>query len=141
MFKDLLNEIRGFKYQITLSFVKQIQKNTDKEFATVCFNSTAKTVIDLKSSLNNSFQEVLYIIDNWINKGSAWINESISGAYINISIFSPLSGSTYIELPDKLRKPKKDLINIKNSDNKYFLWCNIRHLNPIKKFWKNNKSR
>ena len=26
----------------------------------------------------------------------------------------------------------KDLINIKNSDNKSFLWCHIRHLNPLK---------
>ena len=24
------------------------------------------------------------------------------------------------------------LINIKNNQNKYFLWCHIRHLNPLK---------
>ena len=26
----------------------------------------------------------------------------------------------------------KGLINIKNNDNKYFLWCHVRHLNPLK---------
>ena len=26
----------------------------------------------------------------------------------------------------------KSLINIKNNDNKCFLWCHIRHLNPLK---------
>ena len=26
----------------------------------------------------------------------------------------------------------KDLNYIKNSDNKYFVWCHIRHLNPLK---------
>ena len=26
----------------------------------------------------------------------------------------------------------KGLINIKNNDNKYFLWCHIRHLNLVK---------
>ena len=26
----------------------------------------------------------------------------------------------------------KDLINIKNSDNQFFLWCHIKHLNPLK---------
>ena len=26
----------------------------------------------------------------------------------------------------------KDLFNIKNNDNKFFLWCHIRHLNPLK---------
>ena len=25
----------------------------------------------------------------------------------------------------------KGLINIKNNGNKYFLWCHIRHLNPL----------
>ena len=41
-------------------------------------------------------------------------------------------GSTYIESPDKLKNPTKGLINIKNNDNKCFLWCRIRHLNPLK---------
>ena len=52
--------------------------------------------------------------------------------YVNISIFSPLSGSTYIELPPRLKNPMIGLINIKNNDNKCFLWCQIRHLNPLK---------
>ena len=26
----------------------------------------------------------------------------------------------------------KGLINIKNNDNKCFLWCNTRHLNPLR---------
>ena len=41
-------------------------------------------------------------------------------------------GSTYIELPDKLKNPMKGLINLKNNGNKCFLWCHIRHLNPLK---------
>ena len=27
----------------------------------------------------------------------------------------------------------KNLINIKNNDNKGFLWCHIRHLNPLER--------
>ena len=75
---------------------------------------------------------MLYRIDNWSNEGSGWIIESIEAQYVNISIYSPLSGSTYIELPDKLKNPMKGLINITNNDNKYFLWYHIRHLNPLK---------
>ena len=33
-------------------------------------------------------------------------------------------------MPVKLRNSRKGLINIKN--NKWFLWCHIRHLNPLK---------
>ena len=35
-------------------------------------------------------------------------------------------------MPDKLKNPMKDLINIKNNDNKCCMWCHIRHLNPLK---------
>ena len=50
---------------------------------------------------------------NWINEGSGWIVESIDGEYVNISDYSPLVGSTYIELPDKAKNSMKGLIKIK----------------------------
>ena len=35
-------------------------------------------------------------------------------------------------MPNKLLNLMKDLINIKNKDNKWFFWCHIRHLNLLK---------
>ena len=32
----------------------------------------------------------------------------------------------------ELKHPKKELINIKNNDQKCFLWCHVRHINPLK---------
>ena len=66
VFRDLLIEMKDFKYQITLEVLLTKQKkNRDKEISTVYFNSFAKTVIKLnKYSLNQSFQQVLYRIDN-----------------------------------------------------------------------------
>ena len=37
-----------------------------------------------------------------------------------------------MELPVELRSRRKGLINIKNQDKKYFLWCHVRHINPSK---------
>ena len=74
----------------------------------------------------------MYRIDDWINEGSRWIVELIESQYINISTYRPLSGSYYVKLPAELRSPKKGLINIKNNDQKCFLWCQVRHINPIK---------
>ena len=51
---------------------------------------------------------------------------------MNISIFSPLSGSPYIELSGRLRKSIGGLINIKNNDNKCFFRFLIRYLNALK---------
>ena len=75
----------------------------------------------------------MHRIDNWINEDSRSIVESVDGEYVNISAYSPLVGSTYTELSDELRDPMKGLINIKNNDNKCFLWCHIRHSNLVER--------
>ena len=50
-----------------------------------------------------------------------------------------------MDLPVELKSPRKGLINIKNKDQKCFLWCHVRHINPskehperIKKNWQKN---
>ena len=70
------------------------------------------------------------MIDNWINKGSGQIVELIQSKYISISTYRPLSGSSYMKQPTELISPKKRLINIKNKDQKCFLSCHVRHINP-----------
>ena len=73
MFSDLLNETKGFKYQITVKvLLKKYKLNGEIEFAPVYFNSVTKTVINHRFRLENLFQEILYIIDVWINNGSGW---------------------------------------------------------------------
>ena len=109
LFRDLLNETKGFKYQLILRvLLKKYKPNGEIQFRPLYFNSTAKTVINHRFRLENSFQEILYLIDNWINEGSGWIVESIESQYINISTYRPLLGRSYTELPVKLRSPKKD---------------------------------
>ena len=130
MFKDLLIELKGFKYQNTLAVLLSKAKNSGEiEYSPVYFNSLTKTVINNKFSLDQSFQEIIYRLENWISNGSGWIVEEIISQYLNISSYLPLSGSTYIKLPVELRHPMKGLINIENNDNKGFLWCHARHLN------------
>ena len=78
LFSDLLDETKGFKYQNTVKVLfKKHKLNGEIEFRPVYFNSTPKTVMRHKFSLENSFQEILYMIDAWINEGSGWIVESI----------------------------------------------------------------
>ena len=97
--------MKGFKYQITvIVFLYKHKMNGDIEYFPVYFNSATKAVINYdKYDLEKSFQEILHRTDNWINKGSGWINGSIDGEYVNISAYNPLMGSTYIELPNRLK--------------------------------------
>ena len=91
--------MNDFKYQITVTVLLcKLKINGDIEYAPVYFNSATKTLINSdKYMLNKSFQEILYRIDNWINEGSCWKTESIEAQSVNISVYSPLLGSTYIE--------------------------------------------
>ena len=112
--------------------LKKYKPNSEIGFRPVYFGSTTRTVINHKFSLENAFQEILYRIDNWINKGSGWIVELIESQYINISTYRPLSGRSYVQLPVELKSPKRGLINIKNRDQKCFLWFHVRHINLVK---------
>ena len=69
LLKDLLDEIKGFKYKITVKLLLRKQKGNegDIEIAPVYFNSTTKTVINFKYMLDKSFQEILLRVNNWIN--------------------------------------------------------------------------
>ena len=58
-----------------------------------------------------------------INEESRWIVESIDSQYFDITNFRSLSAI--------LTNCKKVLINIKNNNQKGFLWYHIRHINLV----------
>ena len=137
--EGLLKDMKGFKFIETLeiTFKKEtIDSNTGKCVSTynmAFLNGKAKAItkaIDIEHELSMYRQEILNTIDKWVSEGSAWIIDRIDSHYINVTLYKPLNGSSYIELPTELRNPKKGLINIKNKDDKCFRWCHIRHLNP-----------
>ena len=133
LFCYLLNKTKVFKYQISVKvLLKKYKLNREIEFALFYFNSMTKTVINPRFRLENYFQEILYMIDFRINERSGWIVESIESQYISISTYGPLSGRSYISLSVELKSPRKGLINIKNKDQKCFLWCDVRYVNPSK---------
>ena len=71
LFSDLLNETKGFKYQITVEvLLKKYKHNGEIELRPVYFNSVTKTVTNHIFKLENYFEEILYMFDVWINNGS-----------------------------------------------------------------------
>ena len=137
--ENLLKDVKGSKFIETLKVTFR-KDNIDSEtrkrvstYKTAFFNSKAKTITkanDIEHELSLSRQEILKRIDQWVSEGSGWVIDRIDSHYINVTTYTPLHGSSYIELPTELRNPKKGLINIKNKDDECFRWCHIRHLNP-----------
>ena len=64
--------------------------------------------------------------------GSGWRLYSIIKLELHTTRYNPLRGETWIPLPKELAN-KKAIINMKNKDNKCFLWCGLRALNPCEK--------
>ena len=138
--EDLLKTMKGFKFIKTLevTFEKGYYRFQNWEarkyiYKTAFFNGKAKTITkvdDIEPELNMSRQEILNTIDKWVSEGSGWVIYRIDSHYINVTLYKPLNGSSYMELPTELRNPEKGLINIKNKDDECCRWCHIRHLNP-----------
>ena len=130
-----LDEMKGLTYveSIKVSFEKQTGDIPVSKQA--YFNSTAQKIInpiETSDSVQLSKQQILNKIAQWISEGSGWTISSVDGHFLNITDYKPLTGSSYIQLPEPL-KNKKGLINLKNKDNECFRWCHIRHLNPQEK--------
>ena len=92
LFKDLLVEMEGFKYQITLQvLLSKVKSSGFIEYSPVYFNSLAKTVIGKENAshpkycLDECFNEIIFILENWISHDSGWNVEEIISQYLNFS--------------------------------------------------------
>ena len=142
--ESLLSREGGKKVQVTLHITfkkKKFRYGNDGELEEVFeykdayFNSNAFTILnreDIIATLDNAAEEINNKIAVWLSEGSGWIIVEIKSHYVNIVKYQPLRGNSYLQLPVELRNSKKGLINLKNEDDKCFLWCHNRHLNPLK---------
>ena len=87
-------------------------------------------VINQRYCLNDSFEEILNLLDILINESSGSVIDKIEGLYINAANYEPLLGDSYIAPPKVLNNSMKGLITLKNKDHKCFMSCPFRLINP-----------
>ena len=99
------------------------------------FHSEIETNLKGKDE-NKLFDKIIArigeVLANFQRSGSNWVFVSINQLEIHMADWKPISGSSYIPLPPKI-KNKGAVINMKNEDNQCFKWCVVRALNPIEK--------
>ena len=131
--------MNGFKFVRTLkiTFCKcYVDPETKKPafiYKTSYFNGKTKTVTnldDIEYGINESDHHIMYFVNQSVSEGSGRTIDRLDGDFLNITLYNPLSGSSYIKLPAKLGNSRKGLVNLKNEDNECFRWCHIRNLNP-----------
>ena len=130
---NVLGSNRGIKTILYLNCVMYRQTNTGivrQEFA---FHSGKKLILE-STDVEEVFNEMVDEIETAIQKtenaeGSGWIMEKVIDIKLHTVKWDPLNAGSYIDLPPYL-KNKKAIINMKNKDDKCFLWCVLRALNP-----------
>lgn len=102
---------------------------------TKSFN-TANSVITkstcLKQWFSDNIDKIEAKLSEFQERDSGWTLFEILYLKININVYSPIFGGTYIELPKDI-KNKGAIINIKNNDNYCFLWAVVSALFPVDK--------
>ena len=119
-------------------YLNCIMKRTDPDGFTVirkfAFHSVGQKIITEETDPHEIFKEMMDEIEEEVQKvehaeGSGWVFVEVEKLTLHTDIWDPLKGSSYIDLPKEL-KNKNAIINMKNEDNKCFLWCVLRALNP-----------
>ena len=87
------------------------------------------TSTDVNKLIDLCYKKILNDIDAYQENGSGWYFNEVVQLEIHTVEFNPAKGSTYIPLPDWISN-KKAIVNIKNKDEKCFLWCILRYLYP-----------
>ena len=132
----LINEKKGLKFGLTLKVRMKKETEDGVIYREPYFNSKAKTVTHpdmINNLIMEAEEEIRNKIADWLSEGSNWVIELILDHYLNIIGYTPLRGSSYLPLPKELKNSMKGLINLQNEDEKCFLWCHVRKLNPIKR--------
>ena len=132
---NVMDKNRNTKVKLYL-YCKMVRMDPDfKEvIRSFAFHSIGQKIITESTDLIEAYHEMKDEIETAIKEmenkeGSGWVFLEVENLTLYVDIWDPLKASSYIDLPKEL-KNKKAIINMKNEDNKCFLWSVLRALNP-----------
>lgn len=112
------NEVRSLRLNF-LYFLTEVEGN---------LQATDEEAINIyKETLREKLQ-------NFNKNKRIWRFEKVISLDIHFTVYDPLRGSSYIELPKSFQR-KKAIVNIKNEDDDCFKWCITRALGNLPWVW------
>ena len=132
---NIMDKNRNIKVRLYLNCT---MKRTDSDGFTYiskfAFHSVGQKIITEATDPHEIFKEMMDEIEEEVQKvehaeGSGWVFVEVENLTLHTNKWDPLGAGSYIDLPEYLKK-KKAIINMKNEDNKCFMWCVLRALNP-----------
>ena len=133
---NIMDKNRNIKARLYLNC---LMKRTDSDGFTLikkfAFHSIGQKLITEATDPHEIYKEMMDEIEEEVQKvehaeGSGWVFVEVENLTLHTDIWDPIKASSYIDLPKEL-KNKNAIVNMKNEDNnKCFLWCVLRALNP-----------
>ena len=129
--------MKGIKFDIAIKVKYYKWKQDNNEFVMEewlpWINTKNRTITNAyEINMNSYYKYLLEKIERFQGEGSSWRIEGIISCNVNVSQYTPLRGSSYIDLPEKI-KNKQCCVNVQNfKDNKCFLWSILFSLYPKK---------
>ena len=133
---NIFNSNRNIKTILYLHVIMKSQQLGEPEprIEKFAFHSKGLKLILEGTDENDIYDEMVDEIMEEINKaemaeGSGWVFVKVEKLVLHTTRWEPVNAGSYIELPQAL-KNRKAIINMKNQDDKCFMWCVLRALNP-----------
>ena len=136
--KDFFTYHRNIKFKMVLVCIMEKQNISqsagvigiveDKSYFNTATHINIKST-DVDKLIQICIDDVDAKIEAYQEAGSAWYFKEVDKLEIHTVEYNPTKGSSYIPLPDWISN-KKAIVNIKNKDEKCFLWCILRYLYP-----------
>lgn len=110
--------------------------SVDRTIKETLYFPTPNMVIDMGMDVKEHFQqnvadEITKSVENTAIQGSGFTLSRIIELDVHVCSYQPLSGSSYIETPRKLR-PRRALVNVRNEEDKMcFMWSVLSALHPV----------
>ena len=125
--------LKGIKCNETLEV--QFEKlGSEGRMIEKSFSSTFRPQVimnknEIDSALQNRRSDIELRIDRFTMKGSGWSAIDVLNHDLHVNEYDPLIARSYIKLPTEIQN-KKATIDIQNSDDKCFIYCLGRALDP-----------
>ena len=130
-------ELTHHQYKANLVFHVEFMKNNPSGLAKTTeayFRSDVMTILSahaIDAAVQKAFSDIEKRIEKWTREGSGWTVTKVLNVYLDFAKYTPLKGSSYIELP-KYLKDKKAIVNVKNDDQECLKWALLSALHPVK---------
>ena len=128
-----LIQLKGIKCNETLE-VKFEKLGIEGRMIEKSFTFTSRPQVimnkdDTKSALQNMRSDIEVRIDRFTIEGSGWAVIGLLNHDLHVNKYDPLAARSYIPLPADIQN-KKATVNLKNDDDRCFIYCLRRALDP-----------